>query len=594
MTKSHTPPMFAPGSLAVGYALLLGACLFLWPVVAGIPSVYLRFGWIALAFICVFVSAYAVARLDDAPLRLTAVSVPWKTLGAVSIALATYGWLLPPLTFSDEVTIALPGFTVAHHLAAPLGWMPVWLAVALTAGIVTILMRSGAKSVAAFVVAGMALVACVVASSGLQSGLAIRYPPLVHVIQLFSTALAGGSPWLLRVPNLLWTCALITTVWNALKEWPRLARAALCLGMVLGPLGWTYRTALFQACGELTLALWLTLLLASRSSWTNRRVLLVGVVGALWVLYRPTGLAPVTASLLLLAILGHRPEAWRAAWIIGPVVAAWFVLSPLYAATYSFVGEQSAVVHAGLRTPWVPLLAMLRALPINLHPAGLAVLVLSSALAFALGDRVHRSLLGWAWCIALASSVPQQLLVGDLFTGVARMNVLLLVPLGMSIGCLATMRMTGKIAAAAALAALVAVTPFGFARYTQHLRATSVDIYREPIEAYVALPLSRALDDVLRRSTAPTVLAPEYNILDLHVAMGTLTLAERDAIIARSAAWVPASIDRPVVVQAPVEAGYVPSVTTATEERLRVAREWAVRQQHDVYRLGSEEALVVW
>lgn len=591
--KTHSPAL-APGGLAAGYGVLLGACFFLWPVVAGIPSVPLRFAWIAGAFACAFASWRAAVRLDDVRTSLVLRAVPWKTLGVVFAVLVAYGWFLPPLTFSDEVTIALPGFTVAHRLASPLGWVPVWTMLAVAAGAVGVLMRTGSSRVAGVAIIGMALVACAVAATGMQSGLAMRYPPLVHVVQFLSTALASGSPWLLRVPNALWTCALIATAWITLKEWPRSARIALCLGMMLGPLGWTYRTALFQACGELTLALWLTLLLASRSSWTNRRVLLVGVVGALWVLYRPTGLAPVAASLLLLALLGKRHEAWRAASIIGPVALAWFALSPLYAATYSLVGDESAAVHAGLRTPWLPLIAALRALPMNLHPVGLAALVLSSVLALVLGNRAHRSLLGWAWCVALASSVPQQLLVGDLFTGVARMNVLVLVPLGVSIGCLATMRVAGKIAAASALAALLAVTPFSFARYTQHLRATSADIYRAPTEGYVALPVSRALHHVLQRSVTPTVLAPQYTILDLAVAMGSITLAERNAIIERSASWSPDTPARPVVVQGPVDARYAPNLAPNAEERLRAAREWALGQQHEVYRLGSEEALVVW
>ncbi len=592
---------FYPRTLANGTLLLLGALFFLWPVVAGIPGVHLRLVWIAVtAGLCLLSDEMLRRSLRNAPeLKLAVPTALPPALIAGCLALLAYGTTIPLLAFGDEITIALPALGIGWKLAHVIGWVGLFFSAAacIAAGALIATYCSRAWTVVLFLL--MACAAAGIAYVLPETSSLVRYPPLVNGLQLLSTIITGGSTTLLRMPNVLWTLLLAISVWQ--MPWKTSAKIALIAGMTLGPLGWTYRIALFQACGEITLGLIAALLLAGLLEQKDRRGIagLLGVIHALWFLERPTAIAALLGSIVLLWIFGRRKDSWTVAAVALPVVGAWLLLSPLYTASYGFGAAGAAAggsVLSRILSP-DPFIVAAQSLPLNLHPLALAVLLLTTVLCFLRGSRPQRLLLLSAWVMAVTTAALQHPLAGDVFRGVARYNILLILPLGLGIGMLMQgIRLPkglSQLLSALALFALLVITPFDFVAYTQMLRATFKDIYHTPTEGYLAMPIEHITKEFI---TEPhlIIIAPQYTFLDLFVATGKLSPAQRSDLIHRSQAWTPASPDRPVLVQAPITTSYRPNLSAEAEERLRAAHEWALKQKdHRIIKLGIEETVVV-
>lgn len=598
-----------PTTFAKGYLLLLGALFFLWPVVVGIPIGALRFLWIACAAVLSLMSAVALDRSLRAskPHALTMPPLVCIGLFLLCVLLMLYGATIPLLAFSDEASIAVPSLTILGKIARATTWTGLFIIVEVGFSLLPIALGMMRRAWIILVFALMVAIACAAAFLLPESQMMVRYPPLVHFVQAFAGATTFGALAYLRTPNVFWTFALGLTLWEW-KAWPAAARIAAFTGILLGPLGWTYRTVLYQACGELTLGMLASLFLAKiiiDQREQDARGALLGVVSALWFLYRPTALAGVIAIFLLLGLL-RRWRALRSTFLVSaPAIVAWLILAPIFTASYGSFTEgfplQSAAAQA------LPaLVATFRALPLNLDPAALGILLLTTLFALALGSRETRTLLGCSWLLALATAVLQQLTAGPVFVGVARYNILLLLPLGVGIGGLVHLMeritlpgKTGLVPRLApllgllSLAVLIWITPYDFVEFAQVLRARSADIYRTPTEGYLPVPLLTAVR-VHANDPHLVVLAPQTTFIDLLVAIGELTAAQRSAITERSQHWTTASTDRPVIIQAPVLTHYGPNLSPKREEFLKEARAWALQQpHHSVVRLGTEETIFV-
>ncbi len=590
-----------PEMIVHGYLLLLGTLFFLWPVSAGIPGMKLRITWIVCATVFCLLSAWALERSLRSAKPVTVKMPQSVCLGLIALAvlLLLYGATIPILTFSDEATIALPSLTLLKHIAHFTTWIGLFVIVNIVWSLLPIFLDVLTRRWAIICFIGLALFALMTAQFLPESRFLVRYPPLVHLMQAFSTASTFGALSYLRTPNMFWTILLGMALWEW-RTWPPAARIAAFLAILLGPLGWTYRTVLFQACGEITLGMIAVLLLAGIFLERKHEKTLgafLGAIFALWFLYRPTSLAAIVASLIALALFRRRSAAFTTASVALPVVAAWLLLSPIYTASYGFFSPgESQLQDLAAEGFFRPLFIMLQSLPANFHIVALVILIGTSALTLLLGERNSRILLLTAWLIALPPSIGQQMTSGDAFHGVARYNILLLLPLGLAVGNLfvpSRLRLVGPIIGLACIAALFVITPFDFIDYTQRLRASSIDIYRTPPEGYLALPVQNAVDKYLREPHL-VVLAPQSTFLDLFVATGELTVPERSAIMERSPRWTPDSPDRPILIQAPVGTSYRPNLTERQEDNLRVAREWGLLQpNHRIEKLGIEEIVIV-
>jgi hypothetical protein len=436
-------------------------------------------------------------------------------------------------------------------------------------------------------------VACTAAAVLPTSGLAVRYPPLVHIVNVLASLLTIENPLLFRLPNALWTAALVLVLWQMLPTWKNSARIVALAGMMLGPLGWTYRTALFQACGEITLATAATLLLVTMLERKNERwaaALLGGLLG-LWFLYRPTSLVIACVSVLLLFCSGRRKEAMTCAAIAAPVIVSWLALAPIFTASYGFTHESSGgffTLHS-LEHLWTALLA----LPMNMHPVALGVAGVAIVLALLVTGRHERLLVAIALIFGFTNAAAQHLLAGDIFAGVARYNVLLLPAVGFALGALMQGKNPLRITAAVAIVLLIAITPFDFIRFTQDLRRDSPDIFRTPTEGYLPLPLIDAVHAQIAHKDTMVILAPQYGFLDWLMMQGLLTAAEKDHMVQRSQTWTPDSLLRPVLIQAPLYTTYTPNITQEQEARLQSARAWALTQNDTIEKLGIEETVIV-
>ncbi|MBI5156094.1 hypothetical protein HZA45_02340 [Candidatus Peregrinibacteria bacterium] len=585
-----------PNQIANAYLLLLGVSLFVWPVVMGIPSMRARLLWIVLAAGCSIISAALVAYATDGlKLRFAPPSqslvITSLVIGA-ALLIANIG--IPPLTFSDELTISLPGMTAVAKLSHLLGW-PVLI-------LITLLSLFLSERVSRYNTLGifllLSIVAVTVALKAGSTGLALRYPPLVHLMQIGSAIITGSNPVLFRFPNVLWTIGMLTVLWHFTPRWTVFARVAAACAVILGPLGWTYHMVLYQACGELTIALtaiFLTHAIIEKKEASYESAFL-GMTFALWILYRPTCLPVFVAVLALLCVT----KRWRSAlWIAAialPVIIAWMALSPLYTVQYNLTSSSYALGNNSHTSVVEAIATAAKALPENFHPWILLMFAAVTILALLKGTPSQRLLLGIAWIVALASSVPQQILAGSTFYGVARLNILILLPFGLALGCIA-MRAAwwSRIATEAAVILLIALTPIRFLDYVQLLRSHSPDIYRTPPEGYDALPVSDAAALLVPKyKDTIVILAPQYEFLDWLMVQGLISAADKRGILDRSNAWTTTSRARPVLVQAPVTTTYGPNLSEADEARLRAAREWALKQKdHRIVKLGIEETVVV-
>ncbi len=591
--------------LANYYALLVGMGLLIWPVIAGIPTIHTRYVWIIIAALCIAASFTIMTLFLEERIQEKSEALPWIFIVGVASCIGFYGASIPYLEFSDEILIALPAYTLVHLLIVKMGWLPLlisswsffWMA------------KYCAKRMqwwqTIFCIIGMAGIASMIAGSGFQSGIALRYPPVTHLIQIVTSILSGAHPAYYRLPNALWTALLITITWKMLPHWTTWMKLALLSGIIFGPLGWTYRTVLFQACGELTIAFFAILLVAkllTQERSDDRAAVFLGATFSAWFLYRPSSLFPIIATIALLTIFQRtRRSGLIVTGITAPVIGCWLLLSPYYTFQYNPGGKVS-LGFAGLLIKMLEgIFASIKALPMNVSWPVLIMLIITSLLSIGFGKKDQRSLLFTAWLIALVNGLMQNAIINDIYYGVARYNILLLLPLGIGLAICADIgtskfsRWFCKLCTALSLMFLILLTPFNFSAYTQHLRSQSHDIYRTPTEGYLASPLYAATKEVLKTSRTFIIVTPGSQYLDLFVAQGLLTTDERSKIMERSNAWTLATnTERPVIVQGPISTSYLPNLTIEHEKKLRDARAWALTQTGIiVIRVGLEEAIIV-
>lgn len=590
--------------IASAYALLLGTCFFLWPAVTGIPELQQRYLWIALALIAVAASSLMVAMVHRPKDKKVPSKWVWILALASAAALGVYAAYVPYLEFSDEILIALPGMTLVATAIAKVG-LPLILLGALMAAVAGyFIVRNGWWVLSMVIVVLMAGVAVAIASTNVQSGLALRYPPLIHVMQMIASVLSMGSS-LYRFQNTLWTIHLILSIWALLPDWKPWRKIVLILGVVLGPLGWTYRIVMFQACAEITVGLTAVLLLRSLVLREKKDELgrhsdatLLGATFGLWFLTRPSSLSPMLA---VLAILLISPKLRKSGLIAGltasPIVGAWLYLSPYYTFQYNFEAQTSKGFFSVIVKMFDGITASIDALPHSLGLVALTLLFVGTLITLIRGSKSDQILLACAWIVAAVNGLAQNAVINDIFYGVARYNILLVLPLGIGLAGFFEGRKwqpTLSFIGFASIAALLVVTPFNFTEYTQHLRATSEDIWRTPPEGYLASPLLTATREVAKKNKSFVLIAPGSQFMDLLIVEGLLTPAQRASVMTRSLVWTPESTERPVIVQAPLITSYQPNQTPEQEQRLREAQTWArLQPNHQVVRLGEEEVIIV-
>jgi hypothetical protein len=313
---------------------------------------------------------------------------------------------------------------------------------------------------------------------------------------------------------------------------------------------------------------------------------------SLWILYRPTSLALVVIVILLLLVFNRRRSAWIIANVALPIGAIWVSVYLFGSFQYSFFSPEEPRSF--------PIVAPLLETMIDLHNqlsiAGLVILLAGGA--YSLWKRPQdRYLLLVAWLLALAYTGLHEIITVPTWYGYGRFNVLLMLPLGVTVGSVAAGFRWSSAAAVALLLPLVLSTPWSTIAFLQSYR--SLDhfsrIERTVTGGVSPAPLSRAVGEFIDQADTLILLSPAPSFLDLLIAQGKLTVAQRTAIIQRAKTWTPASENRPVIVQAPaIGSTYRPNIPDAEEKRLLEAAEWA-RKQPNVqrYRLGSEETLVV-
>ena len=587
--------------LTHAYVLLLGALLFLWPSTTGIPLPLVRIVWIGSALLMLLVSAAALERsLTGAePSRQNLKDVPWKWLLPVCCIVAVSLIIIPLHTFSDETNIALPALTLLSHLAAVITRPGILL---LTIGLLTMALwylRRPRPRITLLLLACMLSV--VLAVSFLYEGhstLFTRYPPLVHLLQTIASALTGGSIAFVRLPNLFWTLLLGLSIWHyAPASWSNTARMAGFAALLLGPMGWIYRISLYQACGEITLGITAVLLTASilRTHERTRDAALLGILFALWILYRPTSFVALCSTLFILWIMGKRQAALSAGSIALPIALLWIAMYPTCG--YSFLFHKGSLFPAASRSLIDPILSTLSTLPLNFHLLTLTILIAGSIIIVLRGQRDSRILLGIAWILGLAPSLVQQMIQEPKYYGYPRFNILLLLPLCIVIAELTSQRTFPKLRGLPGmlcLALLLFITPFDAIRFAQSLRIDNPRIFQSTTGGDVPLPVTMIAEGIVRKTPHAVFVVPDVSFLEILITQGVITVEERRAIIARSTAWTPISPDRPVVIQAPTVTSYQPNMTAAAETRLKEARAWALLQpRHTIVPLGLEEAIIV-
>jgi hypothetical protein len=591
-------------SVASAYALLLGACFFLWPAVTGIPQLQQRYLWIVLGFIAIAGSSLVLAVDYKPKERQMPAGRTWIMAILCAAALGAYAAWVPYLEFSDEILIALPGMTIVGLVIGKIGVPLLLLGTTIAAVAAYFVVRQGSWLLTTIIVLFMACFAAAVASTNVQSGLALRYPPLIHVMQMIASTLSGGSS-LYRLQNVLWTIFLIIGVWTLLPDWKPWRKMVLIAGVVLGPLAWTYRIVMFQAGAEITVGLIAVLLLRSLVMRENKDAkgkqsdaALLGATFALWFLTRPSSLSPI---LVMIGILLLSPKLRKAgiatALTAAPVVLAWLYLSPYYTFQYNFEAQTSKGFASVILKMIDGITASIDALPHSLGLVALSILFIGTLFTLIRGSKSDQILIACAWIIAAVNGLAQNAVINDIFYGVARYNILLVLPLGIGLAGFFEGRKwqpTLSFVGLGLIALLVVVTPFNFTEYTQYLRATSDDIWRTPPEGYLASPLLEATRDVAKTDKSFVLIAPGSQFMDLLIVEGLLTPSERASIMQKSLAWTPKSTQRPVIVQAPLITSYQPNQTPEQEQRLRDAATWARTQpNHSIVRVGEEEVIVV-
>lgn len=594
----------AKRTLAHGYALSLASLVFLWPIALGIAPGGLRLAWLFSAAVCIAISIVAVfwalpsstlpvmerVRLRSLPILLAAI-VPSLVIGA----------LVPLTFFSDEEALVLPALRIASVLADIFTWPGLIAAVALLGilgGVMIQRCRTG--------IIALLCVLCFLASVGAALmidgtyGQFVRFPPVVHLVQILGTMFSMGDPNLFRFASVLWALFLAGFLWRFTPEWSDASRIGLFLAAGLTPLGWTYRILLYQAAGEIVLLIILTTLL---SQFLQRRDrgdagVLIGMLFSGWILYRPTALVLCLGCIGLLWCLRYRRAAWSVAFTALPVGGVWVLTYLLGAFQYSFLQPGSERVW-NLHSVLTPLLETALILPSQVRPLGFAVLILGT-IGVLWRASAWRSPLLLAWFFALLNIGLHNILTIERWYGYGRFNALLMVPLAFVVAALWDKREFGRwspLFGSVSLALLIVATPWNLGAFLQQMRMVPQEIVERTVTGGVeptALP--GVIDDFIAQGEVPPViLSPSHAFLDLAIARGMLTPVERDNIITRSNTWTPEDAARPVIIQAPAgKLHYRGNLTEEEEKRLRDAALWARTQpgvQSIFYRL--EETLIV-
>lgn len=592
-------------NIVPAYLLLAGAAFFLWPVVIGIPGVGLRLGWIGAAIALLGISAWSLANACKAAGQWR---VRWKNdvswipvLGFLAV-LAAYLIHIPPLSYSDEALISVPGLALATKTANVTGW-PLLQAAGI-AGLIAMMFGFARWSIRGAIVTVLILAGFASAIAMLlpeQHDQMIRFPPIVHFIQFPIALLTRSSISVIRLGNLFWTALLALGIWQLTPRWGEWQRIAAFAALVLGPMGWIYHIQLYQACAEITLG-FLAVLLVMRITEEEQPTVhasLLGVLLTTWILIRPTALAAAVLCVLLLLGLRRTRRALHVAGIALPIGLLWYLLSPIYTKQYgSVVGNALLNADVAEGTFVGPFVTSTLSFPSMFHPAVIALLIVGSLLIVLRGGPRERRLLLIAWVLGYGTSMAQLQITPLYATGYPRYSVLLLLPLAAVLASLFAkhlrsrecMRLLGGLG----LIVLVIVTPWRTIRFLQEMRRSPATLYRSAGAGEAPLPATSVILDVLRTTKHPILLAPDLTILEAAIASGLISIEDRTAIYRASAAWDPSLPKRPVIIQAPIETSYQYQRTPVEEDRLRLARAWALRQpHHDIVRLGIEEAVIV-
>jgi hypothetical protein len=586
--------------LPTAFLLTFALALFVWPVVTALPTLQSKILWIVITALLLLLSTSTLVwATKNAPkTRFSLQPLPWMEMTFLCALILALSLSIPPLSFSDELTIAIPATTLLTALHTALGWPLIIGTIVLGAILLTKLSLKQALWVFLLFVG----VAIALAVSPIHTTLVVRYPPFVHLMQFVGGILSFTDPGYFRMPNILWTILLVAAVWQGLPHWRESAKWVIVFGLLVGPLGWTYRMALYQATGELTLGIAAVLLLAQILGTKRKKKVeeqtsqhissaLLGILFAVWILYRPTSLAIIGLTLLILLLTKRYRDLLIISGIALPITISWMALSPLYAAEYEFLDNNIPLLSPEVLPEFFR--SLLGSFPSAFHPLTLLILLFGTFVVILRGATDQKKLLVIAWLFGLASSLSQNAASPQVFWGIGRYSVLLLLPLGVCLGSLLQGDRFSKTLGVISLALLLAITPFNYTSYTQHLRATSEDIYRTPPEGYLAQPLFGVTKDFLEQGITPTIVAPQYGFLDFFIARGLLTPEERNQIREEGQSWQPKKIAKPLLVQAPISTSYAPNLTQKEEERLRDAHAWALTQPHRVVRLGIEETVVV-
>ncbi|HVW66374.1 MAG TPA: hypothetical protein VHA78_01435 [Candidatus Peribacteraceae bacterium] len=580
------------------YAVLLGVLCFGWPLLLGMREGPARWIWTVAACGLVMLSTAAAYRAaaHAGTVRVTPQRAPWALFILFAIVVA-WAAVFPATSFSDEAAIALPALNVLSRIAQVLSW-PGILVLTLFVAAFLAWFRAKLRDVHVWILlillAGWSIALLLLHTHA--NTVFVRYPPAMQLMQLFSTAVGMGSASLMRLPNAFWTLLLCIAAWFLTPSFRPSARIATALAACLTPLGWTYHLLLYQACGEITLGLVAVFLLSQivQREDGDTLGLYAGMLFGLWILYRPTIIAVVCATAIALWILRRRRAAWDTAAVALPVGLLWVAVYAFGAFQYAFLSGTSDR-HFVLVTP---ILDTIAAIPDALHPVGLLILLAGSAVVF-WRRAADRWPLAIAWLFAIANTVPQQLLTIDRWYGYGRFDVFLMLPLAVCAGSLTSWAADRKrlILIAFLFAVLVCTTPFSFLSFLQRYRSVS---YLSRMERTVTggvdvTPLPTVVHRLAAHAGTEVILAPDYSFLDLAIAHGDITVADRTTLLRRSASWTPSSTDRPVIIQAP-RAGmtYRTNISGEQEDRLRSAAAWAEKQP-GVERvvLGSEQTLIV-
>lgn len=509
--------------------------------------------------------------------------------------------MFPITFFSDEEAITIPALSLLSRIAAIAGWPAVTSVTACGIGLIVWKYRM-LRTWHVWILSGCLLAATITLGMMIDRpyALLVRFPPLIHFIQLAATALSAGTPSLFRLANAGWTIALGLVAWRLLPNWPKSARLTLAVAACLTPLGWTYHLLLFQACGEVALGLLTILLLTQLLQRPDgeRLALYVGTALSAWILYRPTALALAVTTVALLFVLRRRQAAWNIALIAFPVGLVWVAVYATGVFQYSFLSSGSASERTFAIME--PLAKLLIALPEQLSLSGMLILIAGS-IAVLWRRPSERPLLLLAWLFAIVYTAMHALLTLDRWYGYGRFNILMMLPLAVCAGSLVAWahgkRWREYGTGITVIAALALQTPWNFVGFLQSSRDVSLldRIERTVTGGVDPTPLPSIVEQHLANVDTMIVISPSHAFLDLLIARGLLTPVQRSSLIKRSHEWNPSLPNRPVLIQAPPDGRtYRTNISEVDEKFLLDAAAWAAIQTNkEIFSLGEEKVIVV-